>query len=251
MAIPAASRTSGSRRGRGPISLVELGVPEAEPGVEQEHAPAMTDRVGHGHALLTGEGIVVRKPELAHLESDDLREPVDGQRRGPEVTGSTGPNRRGRAGADAGTAAGAASGCGGEGGIRTRDGLPRTAFPVRRHSPLGDLSERRHRLRGPLVTAARETSADRSWQGRVRAPERAHPRCVSEARRRERRQGPSGRAAYVAERAGFEPAVLSHTAFRERHHQPLGHLSAGEDTKPRGRAPIWVADAAGPVRRRE
>src|SRR6187397_3109569 len=35
----------------------------------------------------------------------------------------------------------------------------------------------------------------------------------------------------VAERAGFEPAVLSHTAFRERHHQPLGHLSAGEDTK--------------------
>jgi hypothetical protein len=35
----------------------------------------------------------------------------------------------------------------------------------------------------------------------------------------------------MAERAGFEPAVLSHTAFRERHHQPLGHLSAGEDTK--------------------
>ena len=30
----------------------------------------------------------------------------------------------------------------------------------------------------------------------------------------------------MAERAGFEPAVLSHTAFRERHHQPLGHLSA-------------------------
>jgi hypothetical protein len=29
---------------------------------------------------------------------------------------------------------------GGEGGIRTRDALPRTAFPVRRHSPLGDLS---------------------------------------------------------------------------------------------------------------
>ncbi len=32
------------------------------------------------------------------------------------------------------------TGSGGEGGIRTRDGLPRTAFPVRRHSPLGDLS---------------------------------------------------------------------------------------------------------------
>jgi hypothetical protein len=39
----------------------------------------------------------------------------------------------------------------------------------------------------------------------------------------------------VAERAGFEPAVLSHTAFRERHHQPLGHLSAAEDTKGRRR----------------
>ena len=29
---------------------------------------------------------------------------------------------------------------------------------------------------------------------------------------------------------GFEPTVLSHTAFRERHHQPLGHLSAREDS---------------------
>ena len=34
----------------------------------------------------------------------------------------------------------------------------------------------------------------------------------------------------LAEREGFEPSVLSHTAFRERHHQPLGHLSAREDT---------------------
>ena len=33
----------------------------------------------------------------------------------------------------------------------------------------------------------------------------------------------------VAERVGFEPTLLSQTAFRERHHQPLGHLSAGED----------------------
>ena len=32
---------------------------------------------------------------------------------------------------------------GGEGGIRTPDGLPRTAFPMRRHRPLGDLSTRR------------------------------------------------------------------------------------------------------------
>ena len=34
----------------------------------------------------------------------------------------------------------------------------------------------------------------------------------------------------MAEREGFEPSVLSHTAFRERHHQPLGHLSVKEDT---------------------
>src|SRR4029079_9320104 len=31
---------------------------------------------------------------------------------------------------------------GGEGGIRTRDALPRTVLPVRHHSPLGDLSGR-------------------------------------------------------------------------------------------------------------
>ena len=93
------------------------------------------------------------------------------------------------------------AGCGGEGGIRTRDGLPRTAFPVRRHSPLGDLS--------PEGSGARRREA-----GRVRV------------------------GSNVAERAGFEPAVLSHTAFRERHHQPLGHLSAGEDTKPRPVHPV-------------
>ena len=88
----------------------------------------------------------------------------------------------------------AAGGCGGEGGIRTRDGLPQTAFPVRRHSPLGDLSPKAYA--GP--------AGGRPVHGSARV---------------------------VAERAGFEPAVLSHTAFRERHHQPLGHLSAGEDTK--------------------
>jgi hypothetical protein len=85
--------------------------------------------------------------------------------------------------------------CGGEGEIRTRDGLPRTAFPVRRHSPLGDLSP--------------DTCG----------PARGRPVHVR---------------ARMAERAGFEPAVLSHTAFRERHHQPLGHLSVAEDTKPSG-----------------
>ena len=36
----------------------------------------------------------------------------------------------------------------------------------------------------------------------------------------------------MAERVGFEPTVLSHTAFRERHLKPLGHLTdAGESNK--------------------
>ena len=144
----------------------------------------------------------------------------------------------------------AAGGCGGEGGIRTRDGLPQTAFPVRRHSPLGDLS------RGGRVTGrdrsrtVAEPDPQRGTSARgTRAPERqpatraseakapsehrsARTRgCVSEEHRRQRGHRAPSRRAYVAERAGFEPAVLSHTAFRERHHQPLGHLSVEEDTK--------------------
>ncbi len=90
---------------------------------------------------------------------------------------------------------------GGEGGIRTLDGLPRTAFPVRRHSPLGDLS----------------------------AGSRAAP---SGAGGRQRTDRPSVRSE-LAERVGFEPTLLSQTAFRERHHQPLGHLSAREDSSGR------------------
>ena len=43
----------------------------------------------------------------------------------------------------------------------------------------------------------------------------------------------------LAERVGFEPTVLSHTAFRERHHQPLGHLSAAESSKGTSRGP-WT-----------
>ena len=119
------------------------------------------------------------------------------------------------------SAASAPGECGGEGGIRTRDGLPRTAFPVRRHSPLGDLSPRQQSRNRPC-------GAGRSDQ--------ANEWCL-------------------AERAGFEPTVLSHTAFRERHHQPLGHLSAGEDTKDRrmatGRGPgLGRATVGEPGRRR-
>jgi hypothetical protein len=153
------------------------------------------------------------------------------------------------------------TGSGGEGGIRTRDGLPRTAFPVRRHSPLGDLSAEGigssvARLIGMTVTPAVGSGGTTPQLREMAVPGKAASehrsertrRCVSEARRRERRQEPSDRGAYVAERAGFEPAVLSHTAFRERHHQPLGHLSAGEDTKPRV-GPMSGADPARRLRR--
>jgi hypothetical protein len=65
---------------------------------------------------------------------------------------------------------------GGEGGIRTRDGLPRTAFPVRRHSPLGDLSHGR-RVATRRAEAPRDlsTPAGRPGEGRARGPQRAHP----------------------------------------------------------------------------
>ena len=44
-----------------------------------------------------------------------------------------------------------------------------------------------------------------------------------------RRSGkPLQHKGFLAERGGFEPPVAHHhTAFRERHHQPLGHLSGG------------------------
>ena len=109
---------------------------------------------------------------------------------------------------------------------------------MRRHSPLGDLSvrldcagsvarragDRSGRLYGPHSLAGAPRPRRR------RARERAH----SDVRERlravvQRRHGsPAGEC--LAERVGFEPTVLSHTAFRERHLQPLGHLSAREDT---------------------
>ena len=85
-----------------------------------------------------------------------------------------------------------------ERGIRTPDGFPRTAFPVRRHRPLGDLSADATMWGGPVWEWRR------GWD--------SNPRCSS------------------------------HTAFRERHLKPLGHLSAAEssrgwtDPRPSGRA---------------
>ena len=65
--------------------------------------------------------------------------PGEGGRRGPERAHSV-VRERGPESANAPMGVHVAGVDGGEGGIRTRDGLPRTAFPVRRHSPLGDLS---------------------------------------------------------------------------------------------------------------
>src|SRR2546428_1104369 len=42
----------------------------------------------------------------------------------------------------------------------------------------------------------------------------------------------------LAERVGFEPTRLSPTAFRERHHQPLGHLSTSKSTESEGLATV-------------
>ena len=64
---------------------------------------------------------------------------------------------------------------------------------------------------------------------RQRSTGASAPEVRERSARMSRAQPRPTRTTVVAERAGFEPAVLSHTAFRERHHQPLGHLSAGED----------------------
>ena len=48
---------------------------------------------------------------------------------------------------------------------------------------------------------------------------------------------------------GFEPTVLSHTAFRERHLQPLGHLSARENTRAAEREGVGPP-SDGPLRAR-
>ena len=85
---------------------------------------------------------------------------------------------------------------GGEGGIRTRDGLPRTAFPVRRHSPLGDLS--------PVV--ARNSETDRHCAGRS-------PRAIEVGWRRGRDSNPRCFRTPL-----FESGTINHsdTSPRER-----------------------------------
>ena len=89
------------------------GVSATGPGVVGEEDARRVDRAQRSR-------LVVGEPELADVERDDLGERAS---RHSCVTL-------------------VARASGGEGGIRTPDALPRTAFPVRRHSPLGDLSSR-------------------------------------------------------------------------------------------------------------
>ncbi len=147
---------------------------------------------------------------------------------------------------------------GGEGGIRTRDGLPHTAFPVRRPRPLGDLSAAEGTCACPTDVRERRSGGERgdappagerqvlarrdgaSGQGGGEAASERTQTSVSEGAESPNAGMARPAGERLAERVGFEPTVLSHTAFRERHHQPLGHLSAAEDTKQR--------DAQAPVR---
>jgi hypothetical protein len=114
---------------------------------------------------------------------------------------------------------------GGEGGIRTLDALPRTAFPVRRHSPLGDLSARSAivplrpgcRRRSP---ACRRSSERRSASRPTVAAERPvpgeHPTARAQTPVREgasphRRDQPS-----VRPERGGEGGIRTHGAFAHR-----------------------------------
>src|SRR5688572_15664612 len=91
------------------------------------------------------------------------------------------------------------------------------------------------------------------------ATSRKGPRERSSRRRAasgDRRPTPARPKAELAEREGFEPSLLSQTAFRERHHQPLGHLSTrnstGADpsngiTRDRTRAAAAIGSARAPL----
>ena len=71
-----------------------------------------------------------------------LARPVQSSSHGPPSLQGTRESGRGESSPDARRNESWLARSGGEGGIRTLDALPRTAFPVRRHSPLGDLSAR-------------------------------------------------------------------------------------------------------------
>src|SRR5687767_5927848 len=97
-----------------------------------------------------------------------------------------------------------------------------------RTRPRREVSPAKGSRRAPLIQQSRALRASPA-EGGGEHPQRADSNV---------REGGSGTAnarmgrpegSRLAERVGFEPTLLSQTAFRERHHQPLGHLSARED----------------------
>ncbi len=122
---------------------------------------------------------------------------------------------------------------GGEGGIRTRDGFPHTAFPVPRTRPLCDLSlPATARVDEPaaLQTSLRDA---RSCRGRQRTRDIPTPRGTGQ-REHLRRERPTDRDERWRRGRDSNPRCYSHTAFRERHLKPLGHLSTWESNKALG-----------------
>ena len=77
---PGLAEDVGDAPARLPVAGLELGAPEAEAGVEEEHALAPADRVGDDDAELARPGLVSGEPELADVEGDDLGERTSGHR---------------------------------------------------------------------------------------------------------------------------------------------------------------------------
>ena len=164
--------------------------------------------------------------------------PRGGEAKAEPRTGASAPKvrERGPQATTHASAVPAACGDGGEGGIRTRDGLPRTAFPVRRHSPLGDLSERQTIAvradwlmpRPPPYRVCHDLPPHGGpWEGGAEHRSERTRRCVSEEHRRQRTQGPSDGGTWRRGRDSnprcfrtplFESGTINHsdTSPRER-----------------------------------
>jgi hypothetical protein len=136
---------------------------------------------------------------------------------------------------------------GGEGGIRTRDALPRTAFPVRRHSPLGDLSGRERvpaRPGGPGVGCRPLSSGDRSTSSP--ALDRIQVSAQGSPTKSDERKEPTG---------GLRSARRDECWRRGRDSNPRcfrtplfesGTINHS-DTSPRGRIPKACSCPSGPI----
>src|SRR5687767_11029197 len=127
-----------------PRARLQPGCPAAPEGDRLPLLPSGPDGV-HGPTLrgtrLSTSGTVVVDERYGPRPGIQLR--CSGLR--IQGTASSPPSTTGRDGRPRGRIGQFESG--GEGGIRTLDGLPRTAFPVPRHRPLGDLSSA-HRCGG-------------------------------------------------------------------------------------------------------